>query len=139
MQCNMEKGIAIAIKILSSARVDLALEPMNAFIGQSVDKSFIKKLHQQINAGNSPLICACTGVTDAQIADEMNAQFDQQSFHDGKQHVQFDKALDAMQSSLGCGRQCGSCHSEVTQCAQQHWQQALTYIDAEYSTEEDVA
>ena len=139
VQCNMEKGIAIAIKILSSARVDLALEPMNAFIGQSVDKSFIKKLHQQINAGNSPLICACTGVTDAQIADEMNAQFDQQSFHDGKQHVQFDKALDAMQSSLGCGRQCGSCHSEVTQCAQQHWQQALTYIDAEYSTEEDVA
>ncbi|GGB64919.1 molybdopterin-dependent oxidoreductase [Shewanella inventionis] len=139
VQCNMEKDIVCAIKVLSTTRVHLALEPMNAFIGKPIDKTFIKKLHQQINAGNSPLICACTGVTEAQIANQINAEFDQQVFHHGKQHLQFDKALDATQSSLGCGRQCGSCQSEVKQCAQAHWQQALTYVDLEYSTEEDVA
>ncbi|GGP83479.1 molybdopterin-dependent oxidoreductase [Shewanella ulleungensis] len=141
VQCNMEKGMVSAIKVLSHSRVNLAVEPMNAFIGKPIDNVFIKQLHQQINAGNSPLICACTGVTDAQIADEINAQFDQQVFNDGKQHLQFNKALDATQSSLGCGRQCGSCNSEVKQCAQTHWQNALSYIELEYpnATEEDVA
>ncbi|GGQ31394.1 nitrate reductase [Shewanella litoralis] len=141
VQCNMEKGFVSAIKVLSQSRVNLAVEPLNAFIGKPVDNAFIKQLHQQINAGNSPLICACTGVNDAQIADEINAQFDQQVFHDGKQHLHFAKALDVMQSTLGCGRQCGSCNSEVKQCAQNHWQQALSYIELEYpnAAKEDVA
>ncbi|WP_434938343.1 hypothetical protein ACRWQN_13750 [Shewanella sp. HL-SH8] len=33
------------------------------------------------------------------------------------------------QSTLGCGRQCGSCQSEVNQCAAAHWAEALTYTD----------
>lgn len=141
IQCNMVKNSVTALKILSSSQIALALEPLNGFIGKQLDSAFIKQLHQQIQAGNSPLVCACTGVNEAQIADEINAQFDQQMFNDGLQKLSFVNALDITQSTLGCGRQCGSCNSEVKQCAQSHWQQALSYSEYQYPnvTEEDVA
>jgi assimilatory nitrate reductase catalytic subunit len=60
---------------------------------------------------------------------------------DGLANISFEQALDSTQLLLGCGRQCGSCHSEVKQCAKQSWQDALSYsgIEDQQSVAEDVA
>ncbi|WP_351017994.1 molybdopterin-dependent oxidoreductase [Shewanella sp. AC91-MNA-CIBAN-0169] len=145
IQCNMDKGLLKALKVLSHTQVNVALYQMNDFIGKPVDKQLIKQLHQQIKAGNSPLICACTGVTEANINDEINQQFNDQVMSDGLANISFEQALDSTQLLLGCGRQCGSCHSEVKQCAKQSWIDALSYcesysdIDHQPSVAEDVA
>ena len=122
---------------------------MNALIGQTLTPKLLNQLHQQLKAGNSPVICSCTGITDAGISDEVNRQFNQQVLLKGIKHVQFEQILDATQSSLGCGRKCGSCNSEVKQCAQKHWEEALTFapsideseVEHEYAKpiKEDVA
>ncbi|AZG73733.1 molybdopterin-dependent oxidoreductase [Shewanella livingstonensis] len=141
IQCNMDKGLLKALKLLSDTKVDVALTQMNAFIGKPVDNQLIKQLHQQIKAGNSPLVCACTAVTEDQISEQMNDQFNDQVMSDGIANISFAQALDNTQSLLGCGRQCGSCHSEVKQCAKQSWQEALSYteIEHQHAVEEDVA
>lgn len=130
IQCNVHKGQLIALKILSRSPVNVALEPIGAFIGKTLNSQLLGQLHQQIKAGNSPLICACTGVSAASIGDQINQQFSQQVFKQGVKNISFEQALDATQSTLGCGRQCGSCHSEVKQCAAAHWAEALTYTDS---------
>ncbi|MCW3171758.1 nitrate reductase [Shewanella subflava] len=127
IQCNTDKGRLIALKVLSNQPVNIALETMNALIGQTLTPKLLNQLHQQLKAGNSPVICSCTGITDAAIGDEVNRQFNQQVLLKGIKHVQFEQILDATQSSLGCGRKCGSCNSEVRQCAQKHWEEALTF------------
>ncbi|GAA0784526.1 MULTISPECIES: molybdopterin-dependent oxidoreductase [Pseudomonadati] len=127
IQCNTDKGRLIALKILSNQTVNIALETMNALIGQTLDTKLLNQLHQQLKAGNSPLICSCTGVTDARISDEVNRQFNQKMLLHGVKQVHFQQVLDATQSSLGCGRKCGSCHSEVSKCAKKHWEEALTF------------
>ncbi|WP_350431156.1 molybdopterin-dependent oxidoreductase [Shewanella sp. H8] len=141
IQCNMEKGLLKALKLLSDTKVDVALTQMNAFIGKPLDNQLIKQLHQQIKAGNSPLVCACTGVTEAKISAEMNNQFNDQVMSDGVANISFEQALDSTQSLLGCGRHCGSCNSEVKQCAKQSWQDALSYteIEHQHAVEEEVA
>ncbi|HBF48052.1 MAG TPA: hypothetical protein DDW91_17005, partial [Shewanella frigidimarina] len=145
IQCNMDKGLLKALKVLSHSQVNVSLNQMNDFIGKPVDKPLMKLLHQQIKAGNSSLICACTGVTEANINDEINQQFNDQVMSDGFAKISFEQALECTQSLLGCGRQCGSCHSEVKQCAKQSWQDALSYcesysdIDHQPSVAEDVA
>jgi assimilatory nitrate reductase catalytic subunit len=145
IQCNMDKGLLKALKVLSHTQVNVALTQMNDFIGKPVDKPLMKQLHQQIKAGNSPLICTCTGVTEANINDEINQQFNDQVMSDGLVKICFEQALESTQSLLGCGRQCGSCHSEVKQCAKQSWQDALSYsesysdIEDQQSVAEDVA
>ncbi|WP_351088609.1 molybdopterin-dependent oxidoreductase [Shewanella sp. S1-49-MNA-CIBAN-0167] len=141
IQCNMDKGLLKALKVLSHTQVNVGLNQMNTFIGKPVDKPLMKLLHQQIKAGNSPLICACTGVTEASINDEINQQFNDQVMGDGLANISFQQALDSTQSLLGCGRQCGSCHSEVKQCAKQSWLDALSYteIEHQHAVEEDVA
>jgi assimilatory nitrate reductase catalytic subunit len=141
IQCNMDKGLLKALKVLSHTQVNVGLNQMNAFIGKPVDKPLMTLLHQQIKAGNSPLICACTGVTEANINDEINQQFNDQVMGDGLANINFQQALESTQSLLGCGRQCGSCHSEVKQCAKQSWLDALSYteIEHQHAVEEDVA
>ena len=149
IQCNTSNGRLVALKVLSNQPVHIALEAMNALIGQTLDTKLLSKLHQQLKAGNSPLICSCTGITDADICDELNNQFNQQILLKGTNSVQFEQVLDATQSSLGCGRKCGSCNSEVRQCAEKHWQEALTFapsmdelkVEHEYAkpVKEDVA
>ncbi|WP_434926578.1 molybdopterin oxidoreductase family protein [Shewanella sp. HL-SH2] len=129
IQCNIQKGQLIALKLLSDKPVNVALEPMGAFIGKTLNSQLLSQLHQQIKAGNSPLICACTGMTEADIGDEINLQFNQQVFNQGVTNLSFEQALDVTQSTLGCGRQCGSCQSEVNQCAVANWAEALTYTD----------
>jgi assimilatory nitrate reductase catalytic subunit len=139
IQCHVEKGLLKALKILSSMPVDIALEPMNAYIGKALNSQLLKQLHQQIKAGNSPLLCTCTGVTEAMLDEQINHHLNQQLFKGSVASLNFEQALDNTQINLGCGRQCGSCQSEVTQCATTAWEQALDLVAIEQSTQEEVA
>nr|WP_280117346.1 molybdopterin dinucleotide binding domain-containing protein [Shewanella aestuarii] len=137
IQCHQEKGVLASLKILSDKPVLVALEPMQSFVGQVLDRKLIQQIHAQIRAGNSPLVCACTGVSEADISNEISRQFDHQLMQSGIDQLDFNAALDKTQSSLGCGRQCGSCNSEVKQCATRGWQDALSFVvehDAQQTT-----
>ncbi|MCC4831438.1 nitrate reductase [Shewanella sp. 10N.7] len=128
VQCNINKGLLVSLKLLSKTQVEVALEPLHLLIGKEVDTGLMQQLHQLIRAGNSPLICACTGVTEAKIQDAMLQKLDNMVFSKRSSEVNaainqddFDTALNETQSALGCGKQCGSCHSEVVQCASDIW------------------
>ncbi|OBT11790.1 hypothetical protein A9267_04005 [Shewanella sp. UCD-FRSSP16_17] len=128
VQCNMNQGQLVSLKLLSKQQVEVALEPMHLLIGETVDTGLMNRLHQLIKAGNSPLICACTGVTEAKIQDSMLQALDNLVFAhrtSGNEAIlsqgDFEQALEQTQSELGCGKQCGSCHSEVVQCASDIW------------------
>ncbi|MCL1144310.1 molybdopterin-dependent oxidoreductase [Shewanella gaetbuli] len=139
IQCNLEKGRLTSLKILSDKPVQVALEPMNAFIGEAFDSQLLKQIHAQIRAGNSPLVCACTGVSEADISNELSQHFDNQMMQSGIDQLDFNAALDNTQSALGCGRQCGSCNSEVKQCATTIWQDALSFVVEQAAPQSDSA
>ncbi|WP_144206932.1 nitrate reductase [Shewanella donghaensis] len=154
VQCNVNKSQLVSLKLLSETKVAVSLEPLHLLIGQTVNVALMGQLHQLIKAGNSPLICACTGVTEANIQDAMLQKLDDSVFNKRASsleqstaitHSDFVKALDETQTELGCGRQCGSCHSEVTQCAKDIWNIGLADIAAQLpeqerkSTQEEVA
>ncbi|MEZ9369364.1 molybdopterin-dependent oxidoreductase [Shewanella sp. 10N.286.51.B2] len=151
VHCNISNGLLVSLKLLSRTKVAVSLEAMNLLIGQTVDVALMRQLHQLIKAGNSPLICACTGVTQANIEYAMlqkldNAVFSKRALasdftsataiNTDITQADFDKALDETQTELGCGRQCGSCHSEVGQCANDIWHIALAEITTELSEQE---
>ncbi|MCL1068207.1 nitrate reductase [Shewanella olleyana] len=129
VQCNISHGQLVSLKLLSDKQVQVGLEAMHLLIGQHVDAKLMQQLHLLIKAGNSPLICACTGVTEAQIQDAMLQKLDDTVFNklssEGESRIvaaDFEQALAQIQRDLGCGKQCGSCHSEVVHCATNIWQ-----------------
>ncbi|WP_153915427.1 nitrate reductase [Shewanella sp. TC10] len=143
VQCNISHGQLVSLKLLSDKQVQVGLEPMHLLIGQHVDAKLMQQLHLLIKAGNSPLICACTGVTEAKIQDAMLQKLDDTVFRnlssEGESRIvaaDFEQALAQTQSDLGCGKQCGSCHSEVVQCATNIWQLGLEDMAIETSVNE---
>ncbi|GIU53131.1 nitrate reductase [Shewanella sp. KT0246] len=146
VQCNIHKGLLVSLKLLSEQQVEVALEPMHLLIGKEVDTALMQQLHQLIKAGNSPLICACTGVTEAKIQDAMlqkldNTVFNKRSATDNISinQADFNAALSETQAELGCGKQCGSCHSEVVQCANDIWLVGLEDMAIETKNSENEA
>ncbi|QBF81392.1 nitrate reductase [Shewanella maritima] len=140
--CVTENNCLSGLLLTSQAKVNVDLEAVAALIGHELAPDLLKTLHSLIRAGNSPLVCSCTGVSVADIDAAVHQQLDNQVFESGIKSADFGKALDAVQSNLGCGRQCGSCNSEVKQCAADSWQIALGEMQpyqAEKPAKEDVA
>ncbi|WP_394129974.1 molybdopterin-dependent oxidoreductase [Shewanella maritima] len=126
ISCLIDTKRLSSLQILSKQSVKVALEAVNQLIGQTFDSQLLKTLQQLLNAGDSPLVCACTGVTEKQIIQSLQHNLTSELVKQAHEQPTLGQVQDAMQQQLGCGRQCGSCQSEVSQCSQDNWQQLLS-------------
>ncbi|MBR9727181.1 molybdopterin-dependent oxidoreductase [Shewanella intestini] len=122
--CLANKDRITGIQILSQTVISADLEAMSQLISQPLNSALINQLHGLLKAGSSPLICVCTGVTEADIAAELTQLRSAigQGSNGSDTDWQLVRVLENTQQKLGCGRQCGSCQSEVQRCVQQQWQ-----------------
>lgn len=111
--CAIEQGKLTALRIIAEQQVAVDVALMAELIGTPMMPALVKRLHQLLLAGNSPIICACTGVTSQVIATQVNAIAHKQ--------VPENDLIDTVQQTLGCGRQCGSCNAEVQTEIRAQW------------------
>jgi len=117
ISCSLSQGKLVALCILAEHAIEIDVAVVASLIGEPMVPALVKRLHQLLLAGNSQIICACTGVTASQINDAVN-QIIQQTRAQGAStslsaNAFDDETIDKVQQRLGCGRQCGSCYSEV--------------------------
>ncbi|MCH1929893.1 molybdopterin-dependent oxidoreductase [Shewanella sp. A25] len=106
IHCELKAGRIHAIRLLSPLRIDIDKTAVFALIDGIANAQSIGKLEQLVRAGDSPLVCACKGVSRDQIITVA------QSFAPAKR-------FEAVQQLTGCGTGCGSCRGELLSILEQ--------------------
>ncbi|MFT5789469.1 MAG: assimilatory nitrate reductase catalytic subunit [Shewanella sp.] len=108
--CIINQGTLKSLLITCEQALDIDVNAIQSFINNLFNTQFIKHLHQVLRAGSSKVVCACTGVTEHDIEQQMCADFDS-----GATTVPL--IVDAVQQKLKCSAVCGSCLNQVNDLA----------------------
>lgn len=114
--CGLENGRLMALRMVSSTPVSIHLEATANLMGQRFSPDLVGKLHSLLQAGTSPILCVCTGVTHRDVVEHLTALS-----LGAESSLSTEKVIDAVQTSLECGRRCGSCQAEVKTVIGQAW------------------
>ncbi|WOT03862.1 nitrate reductase [Shewanella youngdeokensis] len=110
LSCLITQGSLKSLLITCKNELQIDVNAVQAFINKPFNSKLISQLYQVIRAGNSKIVCACTGVTEAQIEQQMQADFAQGV-------TTASQMVEATQQQLNCSAVCGSCLNQVIDIA----------------------
>ncbi|MCL1049237.1 molybdopterin-dependent oxidoreductase [Shewanella abyssi] len=110
IHCTINQGNLKSLLITAEHALDIDVNAIQLFINSPFNPQFIKHLHQLLRAGSSKVVCACTGVTEKDIEQQMCADFDGGA-------TTIPSIVDAVQQKLKCSAVCGSCLNQVKDLA----------------------
>ncbi|QQX82089.1 molybdopterin-dependent oxidoreductase [Shewanella sp. KX20019] len=108
--CIIYQGKLKSLLITAEHALDIDVNAIQSLINNPLNAQFIKHLHQVLRAGSSKIVCACTGVTEKEIEQQMCADFDAGA-------TTIPLIVDAVQQKLKCSAVCGSCLNQVKDLA----------------------
>ncbi|PKG56975.1 nitrite reductase [Shewanella sp. GutDb-MelDb] len=108
--CILSQGSLKSLLITCEQVLDIDVNAIQSFINNPFDTKFIKYLHQVLRAGSRKVVCACTGVTENEIEQQMLVSFDCGATTTAL-------IVDAVQQKLKCSAVCGSCLNQVNDIA----------------------
>ncbi|GIU07904.1 MULTISPECIES: molybdopterin-dependent oxidoreductase [unclassified Shewanella] len=125
IHCTIAEDKLVGLCITYDDEVQIDVNAAQHLLGDVFEQNGINSLHQLLINGSSPVVCACTGVTQKSISDTMQRYIEQSddidpsTAHQQKplnQHYQQALVAD-VQSRLKCSSVCGSCLNQVNDIA----------------------
>ncbi|ABV87130.1 molybdopterin-dependent oxidoreductase [Shewanella pealeana] len=123
IHCSISEGKLIGLCITYVDEVQIDVNAVQQLLGKVFAQNAVKLLHQLLMAGSSPVVCACTGVTQKSISETMQRYIEQSidvkssAAHQPLNSFYQQALVTDVQSRLKCSSVCGSCLNQVNDIA----------------------